>query len=170
MVPNLIWLRQPQQHDLVGNDFVIAGHGATFESLIYIPSVEWDVLDGHGNTLGSGRVTDVGSLSRISDFTNTVSLSGPTIRGAEVMLRLYGYIPLDLDPPGTDVNIVRVTLFSNLIAFRLYEVESGDTLSAIAASQGHNTTVDDIVKANPDRIHDPDLIYPGQVFRIPLLS
>lgn len=167
-MPGLIWLRQPQPHDLIGNSFVIAGNGATFESLIYTPSVEWDVLDAHGNALGTGQFTGVGTLGRIRDFTNTVSLSGPTLRGVQVMLRAYGYIPLDLDPPGTDLNTIRLTLFTDLVASRLYEVQSGDTLTAIANNQGHNTTVDDVVKANPDRILDPDLIHPGQVFRIPL--
>ncbi|WP_026819295.1 LysM peptidoglycan-binding domain-containing protein [Arthrobacter castelli] len=163
MAPKLISVRQPRLHEVIGNDFVIAGHGTGFEA-----TVLWDVLDAHDNTLGSGLVSGVGSLGWIRDFGNTVSLSSPTIRGAQVMLRVYGSDPSGLDPPGSDLNTIQLTLFTDLSAFRLYEVESGDTLSAIAASQGHNTTVDDIVKANPDRILNPDLIYPKQVFRIPL--
>jgi len=42
-------------------------------------------------------------------------------------------------------------------------VRSGDTLSAIA--RANNTTVAALVKAN--KIKNPNLIYPGQVFKIP---
>jgi nucleoid-associated protein YgaU len=51
---------------------------------------------------------------------------------------------------------------------RTYTVRKGDSLSKIAkreygdAQQWHK-----IFEANRDTIKDPDLIYPGQVFRIP---
>lgn len=63
------------------------------------------------------------------------------------MLRVYGYSPLELDPSGNDLNTVHLTLSTDLIAFRLYEVQSEDRLTGIANDQRHNTTVDDIVKA-----------------------
>ena len=47
-----------------------------------------------------------------------------------------------------------------------YRVRSGDTLSAIARAHGfENWRV--LYAANKDKVHDPDLIFPGQVLRIP---
>ncbi|MDP9999739.1 nucleoid-associated protein YgaU [Pseudarthrobacter sulfonivorans] len=37
-------------------------------------------------------------------------------------------------------------------------------------SRVKNTTVEDVFQANRDRINNPDLIFPGQIFRIPLLT
>ncbi len=47
--------------------------------------------------------------------------------------------------------------------YRTYEVKPGDTLSKIGREYGVNYM--DIVKLNG--IEDPDMIYPGQVFKIP---
>lgn len=46
-----------------------------------------------------------------------------------------------------------------------YTVQSGDSLSKIAANYGIKWQ--DIFEANRDQIKDPDLIHPGQKFRIP---
>lgn len=46
-----------------------------------------------------------------------------------------------------------------------YTVRPGDWLSKIA--RAHGTTWQMIYAANQDKIRDPDLIYPGQVLRIP---
>jgi LysM repeat protein len=48
--------------------------------------------------------------------------------------------------------------------FDTYTVEVGDTLHEISARAG--TSVEEMVRIND--IEDPDLIFPGQVFRIPL--
>ncbi|HWQ59036.1 MAG TPA: peptidoglycan-binding protein [Clostridia bacterium] len=47
-----------------------------------------------------------------------------------------------------------------------YTVKAGDTLSSIAAA--YHTTVSDILKLNPRE--NPNLIYPGEVFYIPVNS
>ena len=49
-----------------------------------------------------------------------------------------------------------------------YEVKSGDTLSKIAKSHyGDAMRYPEIFEANKPMLTDPDLIYPGQVLRIP---
>ncbi|MCW2833370.1 MAG: carbohydrate-binding module family 50 protein [Nocardioides sp.] len=48
--------------------------------------------------------------------------------------------------------------------FDTYTVEVGDTLQEISARAG--TSVEEVVRIND--IEDPDLIFPGQVFRIPM--
>jgi LysM repeat protein len=45
-----------------------------------------------------------------------------------------------------------------------YSVQEGDTLGSIA--QAFDTTVDDLVEANPD-IQDPDVIFTGQTLCVP---
>lgn len=50
------------------------------------------------------------------------------------------------------------------IAHSPHEVLRGDTLSEIASD--HNTTWQNIFRANADQIDDPDLIFPGQEFVI----
>jgi nucleoid-associated protein YgaU len=46
-----------------------------------------------------------------------------------------------------------------------YVVRPGDTLAAIA--ERHGTTWPVLWALNRNRIADPDLIYPGQVLRVP---
>jgi nucleoid-associated protein YgaU len=51
---------------------------------------------------------------------------------------------------------------------RTYTVRKGDSLSKIAKREyGDAQLWRRIYEANRDSIKDPDLIYPGQVFRIP---
>lgn len=50
-----------------------------------------------------------------------------------------------------------------------HTVEKGDTLWAIAEkTMGNGTKYTDIFEANKPMLKDPDLIYPGQVLRIPV--
>jgi len=46
-------------------------------------------------------------------------------------------------------------------------VASGDTLSKIAAANGVAGGWEAVFQANADIVPDPDLIFPGQVLRIP---
>ncbi len=50
-------------------------------------------------------------------------------------------------------------------------VQPGNTLWAIARDRyGEGTMYVELFRANADRIRDPDLIYPGQVFDLPMLD
>ena len=52
--------------------------------------------------------------------------------------------------------------------FAQYTVESGDTLSSIAEQfMGDADRWRAIFQANRDQIEDPDVIFPGQVLRVP---
>ncbi|MCL6584243.1 MAG: LysM peptidoglycan-binding domain-containing protein [bacterium] len=54
------------------------------------------------------------------------------------------------------------------VAERVYEVKPGDTLSKIALEfYGNPSEWPKIYEANKEQIDNPDLIYPGQKFRIP---
>ena len=53
-------------------------------------------------------------------------------------------------------------------AGRTYTVKAGDTLSKISKEMlGDATAYMDIFNANRDQLHDPNMIKPGQVLKIP---
>lgn len=165
MSPRRIEVRQPQQNDVIGMNFVIAGYGTGFET-----TVHWRVLDNNGNQLGDGNIQGAGSTGVIRDFGNTVTLGNTPARGMHVSVQVFGDDPSGIHPPGTDLNIIHATLFTSLEGFKLYEVKSGDNLTKIAREEGQNTTTNDIFEANRDRISNANLIFVGQVLRIPLLT
>jgi hypothetical protein len=161
----LIEVRQPQEHDLIGRRFTVAGYGSGFEA-----TVQWRLIGDDGGTLGEGLVQGVGSMGVIQDFGHDVQLpASASARGEHVVLQVFGDDASGENPPGTDLNEVTVTLFTGLTGWRFHEVVRGDTLSAIARDQGTNIRFQDVFEANRDVLTDPDEIFPGQVLRIPLL-
>lgn len=161
----LIEVRQPRAHDLVGRRFTIAGFGSGFEA-----TVLWRVLGEEGNPLAEGLVQGAGGNGVIQDFGHDVLLpESVSARGAHVVLQVFGDDPSGENPPGTDLDEVRVTLFTKLRGWRRHEVIRGDTLSEIARDVGENITFHDVFEANRDLLTDPDEIVPGQVLRVPLL-
>lgn len=161
----LIEVRQPREHDLVGRSFTVAGFASGFEA-----TVLWRLTETDGDVLGQGQIHGAGSMGVVRDFGHQVSLpAGVDARGAHVLLEVFGDDASGENPPGTDLNQVRVTLFTGLSGFRLHEVVRGDTLSAIARDHGQGTTAGDVFEANRDTVMDPDRIFPGQVLRVPLL-
>jgi nucleoid-associated protein YgaU len=75
---------------------------------------------------------------------------------------------------GSEVNTVTIPIvFGRALTdpyggFGQRTVVAGDTLSSIAASEyGDATLFPRIFEANRDQLHDPNLIHPGQVLRIP---
>jgi hypothetical protein len=62
----------------------------------------------------------------LDDFGHDVSLD-PSVsaRGAHVLLQVFGDDPSGQNPPGPDLNQIRVTLFSDLQGWKLYEVRRG---------------------------------------------
>lgn len=71
-----------------------------------------------------------------------------------------------------DVDLVdnRIEVVAPTPAARFHTVENGDTLSKIAQTYyGDMTQYPVIFEANKPMLKNPDLIYPGQVLRIPAL-
>ena len=124
MAVRRIEVGQPREHDLIGRRFTIAGVGTGFEATIL-----WRVLGPSGATLGEGLIDGGGSMGVLDDFGHEVSLNAGSARGAHVILQVFGEDASGTHPPGTDLNQVRVSLFSELDGWRLYEVRSGDTLT-----------------------------------------
>ncbi len=64
----------------------------------------------------------------------------------------------------------RMTVVKQEQEATFYEVKSGDSLSKIAeAHYGDAMKYNSIFEANKPMLKDPDMIYPGQVLRIPKL-
>jgi nucleoid-associated protein YgaU len=64
-----------------------------------------------------------------------------------------------------------ITVITPKVESKFYTVEKGDSLSKIAkAMYGDAMKYPVIFEANKPMLKDPDLIYPGQVLRIPTLD
>ncbi len=86
-----------------------------------------------------------------SDIYFEVEASGASSKGV-------GGEPVELD----------ASLRAPSATFRVKTVQPGSTLWAIAKeSYGAGIEYFKVFDANKERIRDPDLIYPGQVFEIP---
>ncbi len=69
----------------------------------------------------------------------------------------------------SEVNVDGVTAPELTANVEYYEIQSGDTLSAIAKKYlGNAMDYPKIFEANKEVIKDPNLIYPGQKIRIPM--
>jgi nucleoid-associated protein YgaU len=152
---------QPQPNDLVGDPLLIAGTGGGFEATIDIR-----VLDANGNVFVT---TSVQSTNLLSAWQKQIDLPNPppTNRGV-----------VEIAPStGAEEAEARVSVpvfFGTRIvpgfrSYLLHVVQSGETLSGIAASEPLyiGTGFEPILEANRDIIGDPNRIHPGQVLRIP---
>lgn len=115
--------------------------------------------------VGSGRTIDTATHHSPAGSVGYSSLhrAGGTIAGA---VRPYGSTAsvrpkVTVAPPRGRMH----TEGAQPVAADTYTVRSGDWLSKIAPH--YRTTWQRIFAVNRDRIADPDLIYPGQILRLP---
>lgn len=54
------------------------------------------------------------------------------------------------------------------IGYREHVVETGETLWGIAQQHYGTPAFEPLIRANAHQIDDPDLIFPGQVIRVPI--
>jgi nucleoid-associated protein YgaU len=158
-------VRQPQPFDLVDEPVQVAGVGTAFEAV-----ANARLRDGNGNEITSTTIT-VGGTGTWANFRFSISAGGvaPTPQGT---LELFMHHQGDGSEIGTIV--IPITFGPNLMApadyhgFSQHEVVSGDTLSAIAQQWYSDATLwPRIFEANRNQITNPNLIFPGQVLRIP---
>lgn len=87
--------------------------------------------------------------------------------------RSYGTKTITVEQPAAKeekatVSVTKERDASTAPATKSYTVKKGDTLWAIAAKYyGSGAQYNKIYNANTDKISNPNLIYPGQVFTIP---
>ncbi len=155
---------QPRAFDLVGNPILIGGVGAGFEA-----QLNYRVQEGHDEVTGYFHVG--GGSGEHGQYQLQVDVGGAAFMLDRVFVEVFEVSAAD----GSEINkvIVPVILGPRIVAnyhgYREHVVQSGDTLWAIAeANYGNGNEYPLIVRANPNQIADPDLIFPGQVFKIPI--
>lgn len=159
-----IRIDQPRQFDLVGSTVLVGGIGTGFEA-----SLNYRIHEGHDEVTGFFMVG--GGSGEHGQFQLAVDVSGAAFVLDRIFVEVFEVSAAD----GTEIHkvIVPVILGSQIVAdyfgYREHTVIPGDTLSAIAlASYGSAALFTHIVRANPTIISDPDLIFPGQVLKIPI--
>jgi nucleoid-associated protein YgaU len=158
-----ITVRQPQPHDLVDDPVEVCGIGTGFEAVLAAR-----VRDANGAQLAQVPV-HAGGTGIWGNFHAELPLGAvpPTPQGT---LEVYGF------HAGTGAELGKVVvpivfgraLIDPYHGFAQRAIVAGDTLSAIAQQfYGDASQWPRIFEANRDQIFDPDLIFPGQVLRIP---
>lgn len=157
-----ITVRQPRPYDLVDDPVDVCGVGTGFEGVFAAR-----VRDANGNVLRQVTINAGGTGTWANFHTSLSTGVPPTPQGT---LEVFESSAKD----GSDINKVSVpitfgrALLDPYRGFAEYTVVAGDTLSGIAqhwysdASQWHR-----IFEANRDQLSNPNLIFPGQVLRIP---
>jgi nucleoid-associated protein YgaU len=158
-----IAVRQPQPHDLVDRPVMVCGVATGFEGVIAAR-----LRDGHGSQLVQVSIS-AGGTGTWGNFSASLD-PGVVPSTPQGTLEVFESSPKD----GSDINtvVVPVTFGQALIdpyhGFAQHTVVPGDTLSAIAQHwYGDSAHWTRIFEANRDQILDPNLIFPGQVLRVP---
>jgi nucleoid-associated protein YgaU len=158
-----IAVRQPRPHDLVDRPVMVCGVGTGFEGVIAAR-----LRDGNGTQLVQISIS-VGGTGTWGNFSASLD-PGVVPSTPQGTLEVFESSPKD----GSDINtvVVPITFGQALIdpyrGFAQHTVVPGDTLSAIAQHwYGDSAHWTRIFEANRDQILNPNLIFPGQVLRVP---
>jgi LysM repeat protein len=155
---------QPREFDLVGSPVLVGGVGTGFEA-----TLQFRISEGHDEVTGSFTVG--GGTGEHGQFQLQVDVGSAAFTLDRLFVEVFEVSAAD----GSEINKVIVpVVFGPLIVpgyigYREHVVQPGDTLSAIAAANYDDASLfPRIVRANPTQISDPDLIFPGQILRIPI--
>ena len=158
-----ISVRQPLAYDIVDDPVEVCGIGSGFEGQFAAR-----VRDANGAELVQINVNGPGAV--LFNYHAELPLPGvPSTAGGT--LEVFEFSAKD----GSEINkqVVPIIFGRALIdpyaGFQQYTVQAGDSLSAIAQSfYGDGSLYPRIFEANTNQLTDPNLIFPGQVLRIPL--
>ena len=157
---------QPRQFDLVGNPILIGGVGTGFEA-----TLNYRVHEGHDEVAGFFMVG--GGTGEHGQYQLQVDVSGAAFALDRLFVEVFEVSADDGSERHKVVVpvILGTRIVDGYVGYREHVVRRGDTLSAIARQHyGDASSYPLIVRANPHLISDPDLIFPGQVLRIPIGS
>ncbi len=154
----------PRSLDVVGNPVRISGVGNGFEATLnYRIHEGHDQVEGFFNVGGGGGEHD--------HFQIQVDVSGAAFQLDRLFVEVFEVSAND----GSEINKVTVPVIlgtrivSGYLGYRLHTVQSGQTLSSIALEHyGSAAAFTRIVRANPAAIGNPNLIFPGQVIKVPI--
>ncbi|KZM50375.1 LysM peptidoglycan-binding domain-containing protein [Labrenzia sp. OB1] len=152
-------IQQPQPFDLVGSTILVSGNAVAFEGTLSIR-----VSEGHDEY---SSFANVGSLA-LRQFQGSIDIPD---NNSFQLNRLFLTLA---DDSGNEngPSIVIPILFGPKIlpgygGWRPYTVKPGDTLTKIAQQEYGNSDFQPIFQANQHILNDPNLIFPGQLLRIP---
>ena len=162
-LPTII-VRQPQPFDIVDDPVGVCGIGTGFEA-----TFQARIRDAKGRRLAKTFITAGNGTGALGNFHRNLPLGEvpPTPQGT---LEVYEQSVED----GKEINkvVVPITfgraLMDPYVGFLRYIVKEGDTLSDIAQEfYGDSGLWRRVLEANRHQISDPDVIFPGQILRIP---
>lgn len=158
-----IEILQPKPFDLVGSTILIAGNAVGFEGHLSVT-----VSEGHDEVTGSAIA---GGVS-IRQFQASIDVPADV---AFKFNRLFITVADD-SAGGDEAPIPMVTIpvlygpmiLDGFMGYWNHQVVRGDTLSALARRYYEDASKYPVIQqANQHIVPDPDLIFPGQVLRIP---
>lgn len=159
-----IRMDQPKRFDLVGNRVMIAGIGTGFEA-----TINYRVHEGHDEVTGSINVG--GGTGEHAQFQVKANVSNAAFQLDRLFVEVFEVSAKD----GSEIHKISkpVLLGSRMvegdyIGYREHVVKQDETLSEIAQEHYGTTDFEPLVRANVHQIDDPDLIFPGQVIRVPI--
>ena len=158
-----IEILQPKPFDLVGNPILVAGNAVGFESHLTIR-----VGDGHDEVVTSATA---GSTS-IRQFQAAVTIPPGA---AFTLSRLFVTVTGDsgggddVPPPAVTIPVLYgPMILSGFAGYWLHTVARGESLSALSRRYyGIASRYPVIQEANQHIVADANLVFPGQVLRIP---
>jgi nucleoid-associated protein YgaU len=155
-------VRQPQPFDLVDDPVSVCGVGTAFEGTFAAR-----VRDANGTQIVQVTVT-AGGTGIWANYQATLATGVPST--PQGTLEVFAVSAKD----GSEINkvVVPITFGRALLdpyrGFAQHTVVAGDALSSIAQQwYGDAAQFPRIHEANRDQISDPNLIFPGQILRIP---
>ena len=158
-----ISLRHPRPHDIVDDRVEVAGVGTGFEGTLQArlrDASGAELIQRHFQAGGSGiwgnfffRIDTPGVPSRPRGTLEVFELSAKD--GSEIHKRV---VPI----------VFGRSLVDPYAGFAVHAVKAGETLSGIATQwYGDPGRFRTIFEANRNQLSDPDVIFPGQMLRIP---
>ena len=160
-----IRLDQPRRWDLVGTPILIGGIGTGFEA-----TINFRVHEGHDEVTGFINVG--GGTGEHGQFHKRVAVGSASFTLDRLFVEVFEVSAKD----GSELHKVSIPVLlgtrmvKGYIGYREHTVKKGDTLTKIARKHYGNTNFEPIMRANVHQIDDPDLIFPGQVLRVPIGS
>lgn len=152
-------IQQPQPFDIVDNDILIAGNAVAFEGTLSVT-----VSEGHDEY---ASFIQVGGLA-LRQFQGRITIpENNAFKLNRLFLRLADDSGNENGPSVTIPVLFGPKILSGYGGWRPYTVKPGDNLTKIARSEYGNDDYQPILQANQHIINDPNLIFVGQVLRIP---
>ena len=159
---NNIIIQQPQAFDLVSDEIMVAGLGVGFEGTlsIYISDGHYEVKS--YTQAGAYTIKQFQAKVKIPDDIN-FKLDRITLVVTDDSAGGEGEEPTVIIPL-----LYGPRILENYSGYWLHEVKSQETLSILANKYYEDSSMWKVIfRANIDSISNPDLIYPGQILKIP---